>query len=229
MGIIGDQENMDDTSSELQKEYHLRFSTSVEYRNSVWKILINDYFRYYIDHNATVLDLGSGWGEFINNICAGKKYAMDLNPEGVRRINKGIDFLQQDCSTEWRIPTASLDVIFTSNFLEHLRTKDALLNTLAQAQRCLKQDGILICLGPNIKYVREDYWDFYDHHLPLSHVSLCEALRMRDFEVVSVIPRFLPYTMNNGNCPPLLFVRLYLKLPLLWRIFGKQFLIIARK
>jgi hypothetical protein len=65
--------------------------------------------------------------------------------------------------------------------------------------------------------------------LPLSHISLCEALRMRDFEVISVIPRFLPYTMNNGNCPPLLFVRLYLKLPLLWRVFGKQFLITAKK
>jgi hypothetical protein len=87
---------MGDTSSELQKEYHLRFSTSVEYRNAVWKILINDYFGFYIDQNATVLDLGSGWGEFINNICAGKKYAMDLNPEGATRINEGIDFLQQD-------------------------------------------------------------------------------------------------------------------------------------
>jgi hypothetical protein len=31
--------------------------------------------------------------------------------------------------------------------------------------------------------------------------------------------------MNNGNCPPLLFVRLNLKLALLWRVFGKQFLI----
>jgi hypothetical protein len=74
-----------------------------------------------------------------------------------------------------------------------------------------KTDGILICLGSNIKNVRENYWDFYDHHLPLSHVlSLCEPLRMHNFEVISVIPR-----------APLLFVRLYLKLPPLWRIFGE--------
>jgi hypothetical protein len=32
---------------------------------------------------------------------------------------------------------------------------------------------------------------------------------MRDFEVISVIPRFLPYTMNNGRCPPLLFVLVF--------------------
>jgi SAM-dependent methyltransferase len=220
---------MGDTSSELQKEYQLRFSNSVEYRNSVWKILINDYFGYYIDHKATVLDLGSGWGEFINNISAGKKYAMDLNPEGAKRINEGIAFLQQDCSIEWSIPPASLDVVFTSNFLEHLRTKDALLNTLTQVQRCLKKGGVIICLGPNIKYIREDYWDFYDHYLPLSHVSLCEALRISDFEVTSVIPRFLPYTMADRKQSSLLFVRLYLKLPLLWRVFGKQFLVTAKK
>jgi hypothetical protein len=40
--------------------------------------------------------------------------------------------------------------------------------------------------------------------------------------------RFLPYTMVNRRPAPLLLVRLYLKLPILWRLQGKQFLIVAR-
>jgi hypothetical protein len=39
----------------------------------------------------------------------------------------------------------------------------------------------------------------------------------------------LPYTMANTFRSPLLFIRLYVKLPLAWRIFGKQFLVIAKK
>ena len=31
---------------------------------------------------AKILDLGAGWGEFINNIVAAEKYAMDLNQDG---------------------------------------------------------------------------------------------------------------------------------------------------
>ena len=32
-------------------------------------------------------------------------------------------------------------------------------------------------MGPNIRYLAAEYWDFYDHYLPLSHLSLEEGLR----------------------------------------------------
>jgi hypothetical protein len=43
------------------------------------------------------------------------------------------------------------------------------------------------------------------------------------------IPRFLPYSMSTGRTPPSFFVKLYLKLPILWPLFGKQFLVIGKK
>lgn len=216
-------------SQELEKEYALRFGDHAPYREAVWEILVHDYFQPLIGESRVILDLGSGWGEFINRIRASKRYAMDLNPEGARRIVPGITFLQQDCSERWNLEDGSLDVVFTSNFFEHLPTKEHLARTLAEARRCLKPGGRLICLGPNMRYVGSAYWDFFDHHLALSHLSLTEALRMSDFEVGEVIPRFLPYTMADGRRPPLALVRLYLKLPWIWRWFGHQFLIVAVK
>jgi SAM-dependent methyltransferase len=216
-------------SSELKKEYALRFASIEDYRQSVWRILVDQYFQRLIGSSGVILDLGSGWGEFVNNIRADKKYAMDLNPETATRVGRDVTFLQQDCSQEWKLPVEHLDIVFTSNFFEHLPDKNALMRTLEQAWRCLKKGGRIICLGPNIKYVANDYWDFFDHYLPLSHLSLCEALRMRDFQIESAIPRFLPYTMCHGKRPPATFLRTYLKIPLLWRFVGKQFLIVARK
>ena len=84
-------------------------------------------------------------------------------------------------------------------------------------------------MGPNIKYLPGKYWDFWDHHLALSDSSLSEGLVTRGFEITECVDRFLPYTMVNQREYPEVLLRLYLNVPLAWRIFGKQFLIIARK
>ncbi len=136
--------------TELQKEYAMRFGVQQEYRDAVWKILTAEFFQKMIPPDSTVLDLGCGWGEFINNIRADKKYGMDLNPEGRTRLASDVQFLEQDCSKPWQVADSSLDCVFTSNLFEHLRHKDALRDTLAEAHRCLKPGGRIICLGPNI-------------------------------------------------------------------------------
>jgi hypothetical protein len=93
----------------------------------------------------------------------------------------------------------------------------------------LKPGGKLIALGPNIRYLAEHYWDFFDHHLALSDRSLVEVLEKTGFTVLENIPRFLPYTMVNSREYPLLFIRLYLRMPLAWTLLGRQFLIIVSK
>ncbi len=214
---------------DLAREYRLRFTTLAPYRNRVWEVLIRDFFQRYVPDDAAVLDLGAGWGEFIRNIQAGSKYAMDLNPDTQERVGPAVRFFLQDCSQEWALPSDSLDVVFTSNFFEHLPTKDALRRTLAQALRFLKPGGRLICLGPNIRFLHGSYWDFWDHYLPLTDRSLVEGLSLAGFAVERCVPRFLPYTMSQRYNPPVSCVALYLRLPLLWRVFGKQFLVIGRK
>ncbi len=216
-------------SQELAAIYSRRFQGAQDYRNRVWQLLIRDFFGRWIPAAGTVLDLGCGYGEFINNISCRKKYGMDLNPDTARLLAPEVQFLQQDCSARWPLADDTLDVIFTSNFFEHLPDKRTLAATLDQARRCLKPGGCLIAMGPNIKFLPGAYWDFWDHHLPLTEASLSEGLQTHGFELVRCVDRFLPYTMAHGPRYPLLFLKLYLKLPPAWKLFGKQFLVLARK
>jgi SAM-dependent methyltransferase len=213
----------------LQKEYDLRFSHTENYRAKVWKVLCSDYFSRYIRPEHAVLDMGSGWGEFINNIHAASKFAMDLNPDAKSRLNGDIHFLQQDCSQPWDVPENSMDIVFSSNFLEHLPDKAHIEQSIHQAHRCLREGGRVIFLGPNIKYVKGAYWDFWDHFVPLTEQSLAEILRIKGFQIQVNLPRFLPYSMSTGMTPPLFLLKLYLHVPFFWKFFGKQFLVVARK
>lgn len=220
---------MDARSRPLQIEYMRRFQDTESYRNAVWKVLCEDFFSRYISPNCTLLDLGAGWGEFSRNIRAKKKFAMDLNPDCGTRVAGHANFLQQDCSVLWPIADETLDVVFTSNFLEHLPSKSSVDRTLGEAFRCLRPGGKIICLGPNIKFARGSYWDYWDHFIPITDESMAEALSLRSFRVVEKIDRFLPYSMSGNKNPPLITVSIYLKLRWTWRFIGKQFLVIAEK
>ena len=220
---------MTSLSTQLQEEYQLRFAPMSQSRDKVWQILTSRFFQPLCQRNSTILDLGAGWGEFINHIQVDSKYAMDLNPQSREKMNPGIRFLEQDCSQPWPLKENTLNTVFTSNFFEHLPTKTTLQQTLDQAYRCLQPEGRLICLGPNIKYLNGQYWDFWDHHLPLTDWSLAEVLKMSGFTIEQQLPRFLPFTMVNRRPPHPFLIKLYLAMPFAWRWFGKQFLLVARK
>jgi hypothetical protein len=87
----------------------------------------------------------------------------------------------------------------------------------------------LVAVGPNIRLVQGAYWDFWDHHLPLTEKSLAELGRLTGFVVEHEWGTTLPYSMSQGFAPPLWGVRLYARLPFLWRFFGKQFIVVLRK
>ena len=214
------------TPAELQEMYRARFAERSEYRQRVW-VVLTSFLSRWIPADAAVLDLGCGWCEFVNAARCSRKFAMDMNPDARNHARAGVTVLEQDCSEEWKIAPESLDTVFTSNFFEHLPSKELLRNTILQARRALKPGGRLIALGPNIKYVGGAYWDFFDHHLALTEKSLCEVLRNCGFEIRECYARFLPYSMSDGNEYPIWMLRVYLSLPVVWRFFGKQFLIVA--
>ena len=216
-------------SDNLRAIYDNRFADREDYRRKVWNVLIAEWFGRFIPARGAVLDLGCGHGEFINQVSASARYAMDLNPASGDYLHPDVHWFQQDCSTRWPLADGVIDVVFSSNFFEHLSDKSALLDTLHEAHRCLRPGGRLIALGPNIKYVPGAYWDFWDHHVPLTDASLAEVLQLLGFKVEEKIPRFLPYTMSEGTQYPLFLLRAYLRLPIAWRFFGRQFLIVAEK
>jgi len=215
------------SENNLTQIYEKRFSGHENYRKRVWKILIKDFLSKWIKSTNHILDLGCGYGEFINHIKCDVRHAMDLNPKTKSLLDKQIIFHQQDCSESWKIDSNSLDVVFTSNFFEHLPNKECLDLTLCELKKALKPRGRLIAMGPNISVLKGKYWDFWDHHIPISDQSLIELLQMHDFSIERSFSKFLPYNMVRVKECPLFLVSLYLKLPFLWKPFGKQFLIIA--
>src|SRR5690349_13578961 len=143
---------------ELQRIYAQRFADQKERREAVWKVLIEDYFQKEIPAESSLLELGCGHGEFLRMIRAREKSGMDLNPDAARLAPPEATIFEQDCSHTWPLRENSLDVIFTSNFFEHLPDKQALSRTLDEATRCLKPGGRLIALGPNIAKLHGRYW-----------------------------------------------------------------------
>lgn len=79
--------------NEIARIYQDRFGqTGLERRDQLWKVLCRYYFDRRIPANATVLDLACGYGEFINNITAAHKLAVDLNPDAARHLKPGVVF-----------------------------------------------------------------------------------------------------------------------------------------
>lgn len=212
---------MEIESSGLKALYSHRFDRESEQRQETWQVLCEGFFQNWVPVDATVLDLAAGHCEFINNIRAGRRIAVDLNPDVKVRAAAGVEthILRSDALTE--IETDSIDVVFVSNFFEHI-SREVILATLVEVHRVLRPSGRLMVLQPNVRYCSRDYWQFFDHITPVDDRALVEAFTATGFDVVKNLPRFLPYTTKSRLPKGPSWVRAYLKLPLAWKFFGAQ-------
>jgi ubiquinone/menaquinone biosynthesis C-methylase UbiE len=176
-----------------------------------------------------VVDIGAGYCEFINNINARIKYAVDLNRDAVNYADKDVKVFICNASNLNFLSDGSVDIIFMSNFLEHCESKNEVSAVLNESYRVCRGGGRILILQPNIKYAYREYWDFFDHNIPLSHKSLVEALELSGFRIKLTYPRFLPYT-TKGSLPTADFlIKAYLKIPLAWKVMGSQAFVVAEK
>jgi ubiquinone/menaquinone biosynthesis C-methylase UbiE len=116
--------------------------------------------------------------------------------------------------------------VFISNFFEHIN-HETILATLVEVRRVLKPAGQLLLLQPNVRYCAKDYWQFFDHITPVDDRAMVEAFAQTGYRVVKNIPRFLPYTTKSRLPSGPGLVRLYLKVPLAWRVLGAQAFMVA--
>jgi len=215
---------------EIEKLYRGRFDEKERQRkNDIWKVLCSSFFQKYIPTDSIVLDIGAGYCEFINNIQCVKKYAVDLTEDTANFANGDVKVFKCPSSNLSFLSDESMDIVFMSNFLEHLKTKEEVIKTLSESFRVLKPGGYVMILQPNIRYLYKEYWDFFDHHIPLSDKSLIEALRMVGFRIEQILPKFLPYTTKSRMPQHSLLVKTYLKMPFIWKIMGRQMFVFGRK
>ncbi len=214
----------------LSDLYEHRFSAAErERKTALWKVLCQSFFQKYVRESDTVVDLGAGYCEFINNIRCAKKFAVDLSEDTQSAAAEDVTVVLKPATDLSSFESQSVDAVFASNLFEHLRTKDELMAVLREIQRILKPGGRLLVLQPNIHYAYREYWDYLDHHLPLTHLSLEEALNIVGLTVREMRPRFLPYSFKSRLPQSPFLLRIYLAAGPLHLLFGKQLFLVAEK
>ena len=208
--------------------YDQRFSAAERAAKArLWAVLCSDFLQRYVAPADSVLDLGAGFCEFINHIQCAAKLAVDADEHVRTHAGAGVAIHVGPAHDLAWLEAGKVDVVFASNLFEHMPNKDVLLAALREVHRVLKPGGRLLIVQPNIRYAYREYWDFLDHHVALSHVSMVEALAVCGFSAREVRPRFLPYTTKSRLPMWPVLVRIYLRCrPLQW-LFGKQMFIAA--
>ena len=216
---------------EISAIYRRRFAGLAKRRERVWRVLCR-FFQRYIPTDATVVEIACGYGEFINNILVdgrGKKIAIDVNSDAKEHLHDGITFVNSSAESV-ELQDGIADVVFVSNFFEHLNSSDQLIAVLRRIHLLLRCGGRLIVLQPDIGLVGSKYWDFLDHKLPITMPRLCEAAAIAGLRPIHLVRRFLPYTMSGKMPVHPFLVSAYLKLmPISGWFMGKQLLAVFQK
>lgn len=218
----------DATSLSPDQIYNLRFRKTELFRTAMWQVLCNDFFQKYVPFDSCVIEVAAGHCEFINHIQASRRIAVDINPDTRHHAEVGVEVLQVSAMELHQIGDQIADVVFVSNFFEHISKPD-MIRCLNEIHRVLKPDGRLLVLQPNYRYCWRDYWMFFDHVTPIDDRALVEVLELLDFKIERCIPRFLPYTTKQRLPQSVKLVRWYLRMPFLWIFFGAQAFICAER
>ncbi len=213
----------------LEDVYAQRFSDAdAAAKNAIWRE-ISAFLQRYVPENGAVLDVACDRGDFIRNISASEKWATDLRDVS-SHLPQEIRFVQANgLEIDRHLPHEHFDVVFMSNYLEHLPGGEAVIEQLRVARMLLKPGGRVVVLQPNVRLVGPAYWDFIDHSTILTERSLVEAAELAELHTVEVIVRFLPYTTKSRLPQSPRLVRAYLAFRPAWRFLGKQTLYVGRK
>lgn len=212
------------TSNELS--YHETRFPFDQRREIVWQTLCASFFNRLITHDSHVLELGAGYGHFINNVRCKTKTAIDQWPKMLDHLHPDVNGYVGSVTDLSFLPDNSVDFAFASNLFEHLSQTDFAV-ALKELRRKLKRGGSLNILQPNYRFAYREYFDDYTHVSVYSDSSLCDFLTANGFEIVESIPGLLPFSIKSSKRPvrPWL-IKLYLASP--WKPSAKQMFVRAR-
>jgi SAM-dependent methyltransferase len=194
-------------------------------REVLWRTLCRYHFDGLISSDDCVLELGAGYGHFVNNVTARRKIALDTWNGFVSYLQPGIESRVGDASDLSFLASDSVNFAFASNLFEHISQAD-FSSVLLQLRRVLAANGTLNILQPNYYFAYREYFDDYTHCTVYSHTSICDFLQANGYRVIECKPRFLPLTVKSRIPISATLIRLYLQSP--WKVAGKQMFIRAR-
>ena len=151
---------------------------------------------YNLEKKNTLLDIGTGRGEFLQGFSE-----CGLNTFGVDQFDVVKDYFPENKITICDLENEKLpfednyfDVVFSKSVIEHFYHPEKLAKEML---RVLKPGGIAITLTPDWHYNYREVYDDYTHRTPFTKTSL------NDF--------FLIHNFNN------LKVTRFKQLPILWK------------
>jgi SAM-dependent methyltransferase len=194
-------------------------------RDVVWESLWRFYFCKLISPNDCVLDLGCGYGNFINNVVARRRIAVDSWGGFLAYVDPPIERVVGSVTDLDFIEDGAVDFAFASNLFEHLSRAD-FASVLEMLRRKLAAGGTLNILQPNYRYAYREYFDDYTHVSVFSHISLSDFLKANGFDALDIRPRFLPLTVKSRLPVWPWLINAYLASPI--KPLAKQMLIRAR-
>jgi SAM-dependent methyltransferase len=209
----------------LNLGYHTSRLTPDAKREAVWKLLWRYHFSRVVPTDGCVLDMGCGYGSFINNVVARRRIAIDSWPDFPRFLATGVEAIVGNVTELDSLPEQAVDFGFASNLFEHLTHAD-FARVLESLRHKLSSRGTLTILQPNYRYAFREYFDDYTHIAVYSHVTIADFLTANGYEVLSVIPRFLPLTVKSRLPVWPWLIAGYLASPI--KPMGKQMLVCAR-
>ncbi|MEM6415993.1 MAG: class I SAM-dependent methyltransferase [Pseudomonadota bacterium] len=211
-----------DVSSECisYETYHSSRLPADARRTIVWQTLWDAHFRYRVPKDSCVLDIGAGYGEFINNVREAKRrIALDLWPGFVDHLETGIEPIVGDLNRLNDLADGSIDYAFASNLFEHVSKSD-FAEALKVLSMKLSDRGMFTVVQPNYAYAFREYFDDYTHISVWSHISLADFFSANGYDVIESAPRFLPLTIKSRLPVSPTLIRAYLKSPI--KPMGKQ-------
>lgn len=218
--------------SDLEMLYKTRFSEPEEKRKNLLWVEICRFIKKKLGKDYDiVVDVAAGYCDFINNFATnGKKIAVDINPDMKRFAAEDVEPIVSDIGCLGDYFSAGCNALFfMSNFLEHI-TKSQIEELFKTLYDILGEGGNICVLTPNIRYVGNKYWDFFDHITPITEKALIERAESLGFQTELCVKRFLPFTTKSALPQAPWIVRLYLKLmPLSGLFFGEQSLLVFAK
>ena len=204
--------------------YTARYRFDIK-RASVWKAIVEDIQKRFIVDSSCILDIGCGYGDFINQVNSPQKFALDREDVS-KYLDISIEFIKNEINYLSTLKEEMFSTVFCSNLLEHLDLLEG-QKLVENIYRLLKPKGRIILLQPNFKLCSKHYFDDYTHRTIYTDESLCGLLQAKQFEIVFRKAGYLPFSMN-GILPKSYYLT---KLFLLMRspFMGSQMLVVAEK
>ena len=165
-----------------------------------------------LEFKGKLLDLGSGDGSFVD-------YCKEQGVDAIGiDLADGVDFEKDEIPES----TSSYDIVMMYSVIEHVWNPSLLLS---ETSRCLKPDGVLVVVTPNIDTCGSSFYDDHTHIKPYNPQGLERLMSSVGFKKLFVglwtvgkssriwkmktkrqflIGKWLPFSGRNKRAPGIL-------------------------